>query len=276
MKTLRATIWDLLPLTAPGLLKSDLVDRIIADGRQTNVKRIEGGLSELREQNALRRSAGRPVRYWRGSSEPELEAPPAAGSWPGADLEILRCLWAEGLSTPEIGRRMGRSKSSVIGKAHRLDLPSRPSPINRSAPPGGDWRRVPRASGPTLPPLRSERLPAAVAVVRAAAVERAVRPKIPMLLLPRSPVPLPPSLPVRREKIGGSERYTCERPSDKCQWMLNDNPPWLVCSGWRAPGSAYCDAHRAMSVVRSHAPRPPDEASPPMPHVSIRFGARDV
>jgi GcrA cell cycle regulator len=41
--------------------------------------------------------------------------------------------WAAGFSTAEIGQRMGISKNSVIGRAHRLRLPSRGSPINLAA-----------------------------------------------------------------------------------------------------------------------------------------------
>ena len=41
----------------------------------------------------------------------------------------LRVLWAEGLSTAAIGRRLNISKNAVVGKAHRLNLPARPSPI---------------------------------------------------------------------------------------------------------------------------------------------------
>ena len=33
------------------------------------------------------------------------------------------------LATAEIGRRMGVTKNTVVGKAHRLDLPARPSPM---------------------------------------------------------------------------------------------------------------------------------------------------
>lgn len=43
----------------------------------------------------------------------------------------LRQLWTEGHATAEIGRRMGRSKNSIVGHAHRMDLPPRPSPIIR-------------------------------------------------------------------------------------------------------------------------------------------------
>ena len=41
--------------------------------------------------------------------------------------------WDAGFSTAEIGQRMGISKNSVIGRAHRLRLPSRGSPINLAA-----------------------------------------------------------------------------------------------------------------------------------------------
>ena len=38
------------------------------------------------------------------------------------------------MSTAEIGRRLGISKISVVGKAHRLELPARPSPIKNRGP----------------------------------------------------------------------------------------------------------------------------------------------
>ena len=47
----------------------------------------------------------------------------------------VRQLWSEGHSTAEIGRRMGVTKNAVVGKAHRLDLPARPSPIRSGGSP---------------------------------------------------------------------------------------------------------------------------------------------
>lgn len=43
--------------------------------------------------------------------------------------EPLTRLWDEGLTTAEIGRQLGIKKNAVIGKAHRMGLPARPSPI---------------------------------------------------------------------------------------------------------------------------------------------------
>ncbi len=50
-------------------------------------------------------------------------------AWTDEQVEQLRTLWAEGHSTAEIGRRMGLEKNAVVGKAHRLGLASRASPI---------------------------------------------------------------------------------------------------------------------------------------------------
>lgn len=55
-------------------------------------------------------------------------------SWTDERIEELKKLWAEGLSTGEIGKRIGVSKNAVVGKAHRLGLKSRPSPIKRAKP----------------------------------------------------------------------------------------------------------------------------------------------
>ena len=50
--------------------------------------------------------------------------------WTEERDEELAGFWHDGLTTTEIGRHMGVSKNSVIGRAHRLQLPSRASPIN--------------------------------------------------------------------------------------------------------------------------------------------------
>ena len=54
-------------------------------------------------------------------------------SWTDEDIDRLKKLWSEGHSTAEIGRLIGKSKNAVVGKAHRLNLAARPSPIKKSA-----------------------------------------------------------------------------------------------------------------------------------------------
>ncbi len=51
--------------------------------------------------------------------------------WTEESINRLRSFWQDGLSTAEIGRRMQITKNAVVGKAHRLTLPPRPSPIRK-------------------------------------------------------------------------------------------------------------------------------------------------
>ena len=51
--------------------------------------------------------------------------------WTDEKTEQLKAMWAEGASASAIGREIGVSKNSVIGKARRLSLEARPSPIVR-------------------------------------------------------------------------------------------------------------------------------------------------
>ena len=51
--------------------------------------------------------------------------------WTDERVQELRRLWSDGLTTGEIGKALGVSKNAVVGKAHRLGLKGRPSPIKR-------------------------------------------------------------------------------------------------------------------------------------------------
>ncbi|MBO7350671.1 MAG: hypothetical protein J6U18_03675 [Acetobacter sp.] len=52
--------------------------------------------------------------------------------WTEKVVEQLKQLWVDDLSTAEIGRRLNMTKNAVVGKAHRLGLSSRPSPIQKT------------------------------------------------------------------------------------------------------------------------------------------------
>ena len=55
--------------------------------------------------------------------------------WTPDEDERLRDLWKQGLPTALIGAQMGRGKNAIIGRAHRLNLSGRGSPITRCAEP---------------------------------------------------------------------------------------------------------------------------------------------
>lgn len=74
--------------------------------------------------------------------------------WNDRTIAKLRKLWGEGLSTAEIGRQMNITKNSVVSKAHRLNLPPRPSPIRRA----GEAREAREAQPRKLTPAVSRSL----------------------------------------------------------------------------------------------------------------------
>ena len=52
-------------------------------------------------------------------------------AWTDKMVEDLKIMWKQGLTTGEIGKRLGVSKNSIVGKVHRLQLDARPSPIRK-------------------------------------------------------------------------------------------------------------------------------------------------
>ncbi len=77
--------------------------------------------------------------------------------WPREKDDLPRSLWARGDSSSQIGRAMGITKNAVLGRAHRLRLPARPSPIKAGQRQysvrrqGGDLARR-AAAGVVIPP----------------------------------------------------------------------------------------------------------------------------
>jgi GcrA cell cycle regulator len=185
--------------------------------------------------------------------------------WSVEAIDRLRTLWAEGLSTAEIGRRMGVSKNAVIGKAHRLNLPGRPSPIRRdpSAP------RVAAAPGPlaqpaascapaAAPPRRAPAGAAGMATAGGAVAERggsATSSATGLIGRERAAAPVaraaaaataPPAAAVRSlARLSGTTRSCC--------WPIGEpgTPEFRFCGGDAMPGKPYCAKHAAVAYVRA-------------------------
>ncbi len=165
--------------------------------------------------------------------------------WNMETIERLRGLWAEGYSTAEIGRRMGISKNAVVGKAHRLNLPSRPSPIRREP---GRAARPPqprRVTGPTLPPLATANTPAPAQAAAPTSVEANLR----------EPV-------LREPAVRNTPRpaWRSTRPLT-CSWPLGEpgTASFRFCDDDALPGKPYCDRHAAIAYVKVRDRR--DEAA---------------
>jgi len=256
LKTLRHMVWDALPPVAPGMLRADLLVALAEAGRQSDSTRLTEAFSDLRAENSLRYDGKLPARYWRGPAEPAPAGQVDAFSWSPETLQLLLAGWASGKSTAEIGRDVGCSKNIVVGKARRLKLPPRPSPIRAS----GEKSAYPTTNKPTLPPLRSERAPrgfelALLVAKRPPEPPVMMLPSPPLAEPPRSRVPLPPSLPKPRVKPGSDEPYTWDRRGSKCQWVTVEKPRVRMCSADTPFGHVWCSQHRMVCFNRSHAAR---------------------
>ncbi len=150
--------------------------------------------------------------------------------WTDAAIGQLEALWGEGHSTAEIARRMGLSKNAVVGKAHRLNLPARPSPIRVG---GVKQPAKPRAAGKvTLAPLSSVAAPV-VAPVPAPA--RAVPPPELRPIAAVVDAVLAPMPAVRQAVRAGQE----------CCWPMGDprSASFRWCGAAAMAGRQYCAAH---------------------------------
>lgn len=56
-------------------------------------------------------------------------------AWTDERVDKLKALWKKGLSASQIAEELGENitRNAVIGKAHRLGLSSRPSPVKKPA-----------------------------------------------------------------------------------------------------------------------------------------------
>ncbi len=68
---------------------------------------------------------------------------PGPSVWSEERLEMLSRMWSEGLPISRIGSELGVTRNAVVGKVHRLGLPKRQSPIQRSSEPVEPARREP-------------------------------------------------------------------------------------------------------------------------------------
>jgi GcrA cell cycle regulator len=131
--------------------------------------------------------------------------------WTDERIEALRAFWMQGFTASQIAERLGGvSRNAVIGKAHRLGLSARPSPIKRETA-----RTLPMHRAPAAPPPIPAPAPAAA---------------------------MPPPPPMQRQAAppvsGGSK---------SCMWPLGDpkQPDFHFCGAVAEPGRPYCSQHCA-------------------------------
>lgn len=150
--------------------------------------------------------------------------------WTNEQVEDLKRLWDDGLSTGEIGKVLGMSKNAVVGKAHRLGLVSRPSPIRR-------YDDAPQ-------PARDEKSD------EATAKKKAVRAPVPEKAKPAKPSKAAAKKETHLLTVN-------DLAHDSCRWPIGDpkDPDFHFCGKKALPDRPYCAEHCEMAYVSTKAVR---------------------
>ncbi|MEJ7927774.1 GcrA family cell cycle regulator [Sphingobium sp. AN641] len=93
-------------------------------------------------------------------------------SWTDERIDLLKAMWEKGLTASQIADELGGvSRNAVIGKAHRLGLQSRPSPVKAN-----DTAKKPAAAAPRKPSAPEAEAVRAAAPVATPAPQRPAPP----------------------------------------------------------------------------------------------------
>jgi GcrA cell cycle regulator len=159
-------------------------------------------------------------------------------TWTEDRVEVLKRLWAEGLSASQIAAKLGHgvTRNAVIGKVHRLNLAGR-----QTAPRAQSPRTVARKERvPGMGGMRSPSQPS-MPTAGANALKSYAAPQINPRL-----APLPEPKPLRLVDLPKDGRITILHLSDKtCKWPIGDpnHEDFCFCGHGPRDGSPYCEYH---------------------------------
>jgi GcrA cell cycle regulator len=184
-------------------------------------------------------------------------------AWTDERIALLKQYWEEGRSASQIAEVLGEglSRNAVIGKAHRLGLASRPSPLKtgegRSAEP-----KAPRAEAKPAPRAPAPRpAPEPAPKPQAAAPQPAPQPA-------PEPDPMPVALPVAKAapRPKGARVTLLDLNDRICKWPIGhpDEPDFHFCGKPVNPGFPYCGEH-CLVAYQAQMPRRDRPAGPPRP-----------
>ena len=177
--------------------------------------------------------------------------------WTTAQIAGLRALWDEGHSTSEIGRRMGVSKNAIVGKAHRLDLPARESPIRPLGSGARPRQAAKRAGKTTLPPLGS-----------VSPAERTAGGRTPQPTSHKKPGPTrrpprkPPPKAAQAKRVKAPVQAPAPAPAPAasallpagqlCCWPIGEpgSRDFRFCGATAKPGKPYCEQHCGLAYQK--------------------------
>ncbi len=143
--------------------------------------------------------------------------------WTDERVELLKKLWAEGLSASQIAAELGGiTRNAVIGKVHRLGLSGRAKSPSSSAP------RPRKARSPSMMRIQRPAARGNTALAHAFDYEAEAEPEFVDNVIPM-----------------GQRRTILELTEDTCRWPVGDpgSPDFFFCGGQTSNTAPYCSHH---------------------------------
>jgi GcrA cell cycle regulator len=206
-------------------------------------------------------------------------------SWTEERIERLKTMWAEGATASEIAEKLGGvSRNAVIGKAHRLGLEARPSPVKP-----GEEKAPPAAAKPASGAKASAAAKTAPEPEKPAGQPHPRTPQTPRPsgdgvqyrsvgpggFIRQGPgdqqAPIPPAPPRRLVPAKPSPEVADKTSlldlNDRiCKWPIGHpgEPDFHFCGETANPGYPYCVAHCGVAY-QAQLPRRDRRPPPPLP-----------
>ena len=207
-------------------------------------------------------------------------------AWTDERIDQLKSMWEKGMTASQIAETLGGvSRNAVIGKAHRLDLQARPSPVKANdveevvppppaptpVPPPRPAPRTAASPGPMIVPPPSP-FPPAIPSGPTGAQLRSIGPggflrqgpgdQAP----PATPAPPRRLVPARPSAEIAGKTSLLELNDKICKWPMGHpgEPDFHFCGDEVNPGFPYCVQHCGQAY-QAQMPRRDRRAPPPMP-----------
>ena len=155
-------------------------------------------------------------------------------SWTKERTTLLEKRWTEGKSAAEIAKELGGvTRNAVIGKAHRMGLSGRPSPIKKAT--------AKKKAAPKKKAAAAKKAPAKKPTQKKKKTEE---PK--QTPLPKSIKPIPAGPKKKKKERPKSENLGILDLTDRiCKWPIGDpqSAEFHFCGDDVHPGRPYCVSH---------------------------------
>ena len=156
-------------------------------------------------------------------------------TWTDERVELLKKLWADGLSASQIAAELGGvTRNAVIGKVHRLGLAGRAKSPSSAAP----RPRKPRA--PHMLRVARPSIRGNTALMQAFEYDIEAEPAFVDNVIPL-----------------GQRRTLLELTEETCRWPIGDpgQPDFFFCGGQAITGLPYCAYHSRVAYQPPNARR---------------------